>query len=739
MTEAAWTSGVGCGACAAVGSLPQGNDIRSKKPTGGTLRRIELSLPSIHCANCITGVERSLNAAPDVAAARVNLTLKRVSVTASDTPGVEARLISLLEAQGYQARPLDSAALEATRTDAQGRALLARIAVAGFALMNVMLLSVAVWSGASDSTRDLMHWISAAIALPAVAFAAQPFFSNALRALRAGRLDMDVPISTAILLALGVSFTETLQSGENAFFDAALMLTFFLLIGRYLSHLTRTAARSAAAEVAALEVQTANRLLADGAQETVPLDALREGDLVLVAPGQHIPADGTVVSGQSEIDASMLTGETMPAAVGPGEIARAGMVNLAGPLRIRIDALGENTILKQIARLVEAAEQSRSRYTSLASRASSWYSHAVNILAITALLGWGFIAGDWRLAFNIAAAVLIITCPCALGLAVPAVLTAASGRLFRNGVLLKDGDAFERLARIDTVVFDKTGTLTTGTPVLANTSDLSVDILALAKALAEGSAHPLSRAIHTATVGHALPAVTLTDITEHPGSGTEATWNGTRVRLGRAEWVNAENQGIQTAAWLQIGDGPAVKFAFEDDMRADAESTIARLRESGLSVEILSGDSQGPVSAMAKRVGIDTWTASATPANKVAHLQNLADQGRRVLMVGDGLNDTAALAAAHVSMSPASAMDASRTASDLIILGNRLAPVFDTWQLARTAHRRVLENFTLAFAYNIITVPIAFAGFVTPLIAAIAMSASSILVSLNAMRLGKRP
>ncbi len=736
MTDAAVPSGIGCGACAVAGTLPR-PDVPPVAADAHRLRRIELSLPSIHCANCIAGVERSLGSSAEVAGARVNLTLKRVSITAADTPGVEERLIALLGARGWEARPLDSAVLEATRTDAEGRALLARIGVAGFALMNVMLLSIAVWSGADASTRDLMHWISAAIALPAVAFAAQPFFANALRALRAGRLDMDVPISTAILLALGVSVTETLQSGENAFFDAALMLTFFLLIGRYLAHLTRAAARSAAAEVAALEVHSARRLLADGTAETVPLDALREGDTLLVAPGQYVPADGTVILGHSELDTSMLTGETMPAGAGPGTVARAGMVNISGPLHIRVEALGEDTVLRQIARLVESAEQSRSRYSNLASRASGWYSHVVNVLAVTALFGWGLIGGDWRVAFNIAAAVLIITCPCALGLAVPAVLTTASGRLFRNGVLLKDGDALERLAQIDTVVFDKTGTLTTGTPVLVAMDALSTETLALAAALAAGSAHPLSRAICTATADLELPPVGISGTTEYPGLGTEAWWNGERVRLGRAAWVDAPQDKTRTTTWLQRGDRPAVPLEFEDQLRPDAPATIARLRDNGLSVEILSGDTAGPVAAMAGRLGIATWTAAVTPEEKVAKLKDLSAAGHKVLMVGDGLNDTAALAAAHVSMSPASAIDASRTASDLIILGGRLRPVVDTWWLARRARRRVLENFALAFAYNIVTVPVAFAGLVTPLIAAIAMSASSVLVSLNAMRLGR--
>lgn len=704
----------------------------------GPLRRIEIALPAIHCAACITGVERTLEAEAGVAAARVNLTLKRAAVTVEDAPGVEARLIAALDARGFEAHSLDSAALAATRSDAEGRDLLARIGVAGFASMNVMLLSVAVWSGATGPTRDLMHWISAAIALPAVAFAAQPFFRNAYRALRAGRLDMDVPISTAILMALAVSLRETALSGPRAYFEAAVMLTFFLLVGRYLAHLTRASARSAAAEIAALEVHMAERIRADGSREIVPLDAVRAGDVLALAPGARVPVDGTIVAGRSEIDASLLTGETMPEPVAPGATLRAGLLNLTGPLELRADALGDDTLLREIGRLVETAERSRGRYASLADRASAAYAPIVYLTAIAALAVWGVWGGDWRHATNIAAAVLIITCPCGLGLAVPAVLTAASGRLFRQGVLLKDGEALEKLARVDAVVVDKTGTLSTGRPVLVNDAAISARDLAVAAALAVGSSHPLSRAIAQAAAERGIAPVTATAVVEHPGLGTEGRVGASRVRLGRAEWAGGTALDV-TAAWLQIDDAPAIAFRFEDELRPEAPETIARLHADGLPVTLLSGDSAAPVAALAGRLGIDRAVSRATPASKVAEVQALADAGHRVLMVGDGLNDAAALAAAEVSISPASAVDASRSAADLIILGDRLDRVADALALARVARRRILENFTFAFAYNVVSVPLAFAGLVTPLNAAIIMSTSSLVVALNALRLGPRP
>ncbi len=720
-------------ACPACVALPNQEKLLPKlDPEDVVMRRVELSIPTVHCAACIAAVERSLAARPDVFGARVNLTLKRVSITAADLPDIEDELITELDGLGYPAKPLDSAVLEKSETEKAGRDLLARLGVAGFAMMNVMLLSISVWAGAEGSTRDLMHWISAAIALPVIVFSGYPFYKSAWRALRSGRLNMDVPISLAILLAGGVSLYETMEGGDHAYFDAALSLTFFLLIGRYLDFRTRAVARSAASELAALEVQKARRITDEGVEEVVPLDALREGNILAVAPGERLPADGVVTWGDSELDPSMLTGETLPQAVGEGAIVRAGMLNISGPLRIRAEGLGEETLLKQITRLVETAESTRNRYTSLAEKAAQIYAPLVHILSFTAFLGWGFATGDWRLAINIAAAVLIITCPCALGLAVPAVLAAASGRLFAQGVLLKDGVSLERLAEIDTVVFDKTGTLTTGKPALMNSKEISGRDQQVAASLAQHSAHPLSKAIAAAFSSD----VELADIVEHPGFGTSGELNGEAVRLGRADWCGAK-AGDQTSVWLKIGEAEPVAFLFEDQLRDEAAATVAALQGAGLSVHLLSGDVPGAVQKMAKEAGIEHWTAGATPAEKVDALMAMEQAGHKVLMVGDGLNDAAALAAAHVSISPASAVDASRSSADMIIINDDLMQIAKSHKIATASKRRIIENFSIAAVYNMISVPLALAGFATPLMAALAMSASSITVSLNSMRIGR--
>nr|WP_111297946.1 heavy metal translocating P-type ATPase [Paracoccus saliphilus] len=719
------------GACPACDAAPLAQRLADRAEAERPASLI-LSLPGAHCALCITDVERALTNHPGVRGARVNLTLRRVTI---DAPGLTAEdLVPVLARIGYEAHELDPQALSATTADRAGRDLLMRIGVSGFAMMNIMILSVAVWSGAEAATRDLFHWISGAIALPTVAFAGQPFFASAWASLRARRLGMDVPISLALVLASAISVFETVHSGHHAYFDAAVMLCFFLLIGRYLDHRTRAIARSAAAELTALEVPRAT-LLREGAEEVVAVADLRPGDLIRVRPGGRIPADGVVAEGASEIDRALLTGETMPMPAAPGLALSAGEVNLTGPLVLRVTAAGQDSSLARLTALVEAAESARGRYTSLAERAARGYSPAVHLLAFSSFLGWFWATGDLRLAVNIAAAVLIITCPCALGLAVPAVATAASGRLFRRGLLIKDGTALERLAEVDTVVFDKTGTLTMGQPRLVDAGAIPPDLRPVARALAEASSHPLSRALAEA-LAETPPAV-LDQLTEQPGHGVSGCWQGRVVRLGRGDWLGAPDcdNAATLSSWLGIEGQPPLRLDFTDRLRPGAEDCVADLHADGRRVILLSGDRAAPVAALARQLGITEWHAGVGPTEKAEHVGRLAEAGARVLMVGDGLNDTAALARAHASISPASALDAARVASDMVLTGQDLAPVAEALVIARRATRRIRENFAISFGYNVLAVPIALAGFATPLIAALAMSTSSITVTLNALRL----
>jgi P-type Cu2+ transporter len=717
-------------ACPACVALPAAEAVATKAIRDSTL---VLSLPSVHCSTCISTVERGLAAMPGVRDVRVNLTLKRVSIVA-DPDIREDAMITRLAALGYEAHELDIGMLQATQLDEQGRDLLMRLGVAFFSMMNIMLLSVAVWSGAEDATRDLFHWVSAIIALPTVVFSGQPFFKSAWKALRSGHLSMEVPISLALILASSISVYETAKGGHQAYFDAAVMLTFFLLAGRYLDQRTRSVARSAAQELAALEVPRAVRVQA-GVETIVTIAELAVDDLVLVRPGGRMPVDGVVTSGTSEIDRSLLTGESLPAWAGLGSIVSAGEINLTGPLVVRVTAAGRDSTLHRIAELVAIAESSRNRYTSLADRAARIYSPGVHVLSFTAFGVWMYLTGgDFRFAINISAAVLIITCPCALGLAVPAVVTAASGKLFRNGLLIKDGTALERLAEVDTVVFDKTGTLTLGMPEPTNLQTHKPEILAVAYALALASSHPLALALAKGLSEMDIEPALLGNLKEVPGYGVEGELQGQRVQLGRAGWVGATPLGV-TATYLAIGTAPTCAFSFADSLRPGAAMVVAALIAQGKSVHLISGDVPGAVSALAARLGIANWTAEALPAQKSQAIIDLTAAGHRVLMVGDGLNDTAALTAAHVSISPAQALDAARVASDIVLLGTDIAPIAEAIRIAVKARKRIKENFAISAAYNVIAVPLALMGLATPLAAAAAMSLSSITVSLNSLRL----
>jgi P-type Cu2+ transporter len=694
---------------------------------------VMLSLPGVHCAACIAIIEKTLHAVPGVQSARVNLTLKRASIAARPQVSVAA-LLQAVTAAGYEVYELNADALSATETDRQGQELLLRLGVAFFAMMNIMLLSVAVWSGASDATRDMFHWISAAIAMPTVLFAGQPFFRSAFASLRAGKLGMDVPISLALILASAISLFETIKSGEQAYFDAAVMLCFFLLGGRYLDHRTRALARSAAAELAALEVPRATVLRA-GNEAVLPIAEVMVGDLIRVMPGGRIPADGIVSEGASELDRSLLTGESLPVPVTPGSLVGAGEVNLTGPLTLRVTAAGRDSSLHRMADLVAVAESAKGALRSLADRAARVYSPLVHLLSFTAFAVWMWkTGGDLRVAVNISAAVLIITCPCALGLAVPAVITSASGRLFRKGLLVKNGTALERLAEVDTVIFDKTGTLTLGRAEVSDLDAHPQEVLALALALAAGTSHPLGQALAAAVRARGITAAPVSHIREVPGSGVEGIWQGGQVRLGRADWCGAVALDV-TATYLAAG-GATRAFAFSDRLRPGAKTLIAALQAQRKAVMILSGDTPGAVAAMAGRLGLGPadWQAGMQPADKAAVIAGLAAQGRRVLMVGDGLNDTTALASAHVSISPASALDAARVASDIVLLGQDMAPIADALRIATKARRRMIENFLISGGYNVFAVPLALVGLATPLAAALAMSLSSITVTLNALR-----
>lgn len=707
----------------------------------GQPAELNLLIENLHCPSCITQIEAAFVDVPDIVEARVNLTTRRLRLRWRGSDDRADALVQRVTELGFSVAPFHSHEI-ATASDGEGRFLLRCLAVAGFAAANVMLLSVAVWSGlASDmgpATRNLLQWVSGLIALPAVIYAGRPFFRSAWGALTSGRLNMDVPISIAVLLTAAMSLFEASQGGEHTYFDACVTLLFILLIGRYLDHLARARARSAVERLSVLGAMVAQMIGPDGRLCPIPARDLPVGAEVMVPLGGRIPADGIIIHGISDIDTSLVTGESSPRSIGTGDSVFAGTLNMSAAVTVRVTATADQTVLADIVRLVEAAQQKRSRYVRLADRAASLYAPIVHGAALLTFLGW-FVLGDvgWQPALIIAIAVLLITCPCALGLAVPAVQIVACGRLMEDGILVTQGDALERLAVADMVVFDKTGTLTLGRLALANRRDIDPVDGRLAASIAAASHHPLCRAL-VETFG---PVVAQLDVEEVPGAGLRTCIGDVDVRLGSRQWCGVDDEidvGLDCLGpelWLARSGSAPVRFIFEDVLRADAVETVGALRDLGLRIELLSGDREAAVRFVAGQVGIETWRAGCTPADKAARLAALEAEGKRVLMVGDGLNDAPALAGAHVSVSPASAADISRTSADIIIQGDRLAPIFNAIRVARRSKTLVLQNFILAALYNAVAIPFAMAGFVTPLIAAIAMSVSSIAVTLNALRL----
>jgi Cu2+-exporting ATPase len=703
----------------------------ASRAIGDGVRQTDLSVPDIHCGGCLRTIETALGKLDDVAFARANLSARRVTVHwRGDTP---PPLIATLRDVGYDAHVHD---ISADDEDPVLSRLLRALAVAGFSASNIMLLSVSIWAGAGAETRDLFHWISALIALPALLYSGQVFFRSAWRSLRHGRTNMDVPISIGVLLAFGMSLYETLHSGPHAYFDASVSLLFFLLIGRTLDHMMRARARRAVQGLERLAARGALIQQPDGSRIYLPVNEIEPGMTILLAAGERVPVNATIVNGRSELDRSLVSGESVPQAAVAGMDVQAGILNLTGPLTIVATAAAKDSFLADMMRMMAAAEAGHSAYRRIADRASQLYAPVVHTAALLTMVGWVIVTGDWHRAITIAIAVLIITCPCALGLAVPMVHVVAARRLFANGIMMKDGSALERLAGIDAVVFDKTGTLTLGRPRLVDDGKTDPEMLSLAGAIAAHSRHPYSLAL--AAAADTTRSMVFDAVSEHPGLGLEATSGPNTYRLGRAGWVLNATSGPaddQASVVLSINGKHAADFHFDDQLRAGARDAIAALAADGLSVEILSGDAEQRVHDLASSLGV-VYVAGLQPADKVRHVADMRKAGRKVLMVGDGLNDAPALAAADISMAPGSAADVSRNAADLVFLRENLDAVPQAIEISRRAGALVRQNLGLAVIYNLIAVPIAVLGHVTPLMAAIAMSLSSVLVVANALRLG---
>jgi Cu2+-exporting ATPase len=638
-------------------------------------------------------------------------------------------LLAAIADVGFDAQPLAERSLGGSIAAQDLKPLLLALAVASFAAMNIMLLSVAIWSGADPATRQLFHWLSAAIAVPAIAYAGRPFFTSAWSALRRGTTNMDVPISIGLLLTTAMSLFETVVGGRHAWFDGATMLCAFLLAGRALDMMMRARAEAAVAALVRQAPSGAQVLGADGSADWIDAATLVPGMVMLVAAGERLATDAVIETGDSTLDRSLITGESARVSVGPGDTVEAGVLNCDSPLTARVTAAALDSSLADIARLMAAAGQAKSRYTRIADRAARLYAPAVHSLAAMSFAGWMLAGAGWHQSLLIAVAVLLITCPCALGLAVPVAQVVASGALMRAGIMVKDGSGLERLSNVDHVLLDKTGTLTLGRPVPLDLDALDGHARTIALALAQASSHPLARGLARALRDAGTSSASLTDLREQAGRGMTARVGNVPVAL-----IRPEGAADAMATALVIGDAPQQLIRFVDPLRPDAAAAVQRMQAAGMAPSILSGDSHAGVAVVSRLLGLFAQ-AGARPEDKIAAVRALEGQGHRVLMVGDGLNDGPALAAASVAIAPGSASDVGRQAADFVFTGDSLLAVPLAIAAARRTSRVVKQNFALAIGYNLFAVPLAITGQVTPLVAALAMSGSSLIVIGNALRL----
>jgi Cu2+-exporting ATPase len=626
--------------------------------------------------------------------------------------------------------------------------LLWRLFIAGFSMMQVMMYAVPVYIADGAMTPDieqLMRIASLVLTLPVALWSAVPFYSGAWRDLRRWRVGMDVPVTLGIVIAFAASVYATATASGTVYFDSVSMFVFLLLGARFLEMEARAKAVRTQERLVRLVPATAERILADGSGERIAAAALRPGDLVRVRPGEAIPADGTVVEGSSKADEALLTGESRPVSKRPGDPLTGGALNLDGVVTMRVTRIGEDTVLAGIVRLMDRAQTEKPRIAQLADHVARWFVAVLLLLTLATFALWWQI--DPQQALWVAVAMLVVTCPCALSLATPAALTAATGSAYRDGVLVTRGAALETLARATHFVFDKTGTLTSGRMALAGVralgTETSAQCLALAAALESWSEHPVGRALVAAANGVHPVASGVSAVT---GQGIEGSVGGRQLRIGRPEFVAAlHGQALppdlecvpDAIAVVALGDdrGWIALFLLDDVVRHDAPALVRDLAAGGAQVSLLSGDRRQRVAHTAFELGITDYAGGATPADKLAYVEKLQASGAVVAMIGDGVNDAPVLAKAQVSIAPGSGTELAQVSADIILLSDRLDVLAGTVRNARRTLRVIRQNLGWAMAYNAVALPLAMAGLVTPLVAAIGMSTSSLLVVLNALRL----
>jgi Cu2+-exporting ATPase len=701
-------------------------------------RSAALVLDGIGCAACGWLIDRMLKREVGVCEVNVNAATARMRVQWRPDEIAFSRILQRLASLGYRPHAVSSREV-ADRSRDERRAALKRLAVAGFGMMQVMMIAVAFYADSADSMgaeiRAYLRYVSLLCATPVLFYAGWPFLVNAWRAVRARAVVMDVPVSVGLALAYGASILNTLRGVGEVYFDSVTMFVFFLSLGRFVEMTARHRTGDVTDALARLMPTTAHRT-ADSVTEDVPVSALKVDDRVIVRVGETVPADGVVIEGASKLDESMLSGESLPVSRGVADRLTAGTMNLHAPLTMRVTALGQSTVLSGIVRLLQRAEHEKAPQATAADRAASWFLARI-------LVGAGLVAAIWLMvdpsrAFEITLSVLVVTCPCALSLATPTALAAATTALAKRGVLVTKASALEALAKINRVVFDKTGTLTHGRPSigrcesLANLSEAECRRIALA--LEQHSEHPIASAFR---VGDERAAQAY-DVAVVAGEGIEGAVAGKRYRIGRRGFVGGASGHDDSRIYLGDATGVLAAFSLSDTLRSDARDVVLALQSRSLPCEILSGDAWTAAAHTARECGIEQFTARQSPANKLEYVRELAERGERVAMIGDGINDAPVLKGASVSIAMGRASALAQVSADIVLVGDSLSALPNAIDVARRTQRIIKQNLAWAATYNLLALPIAALGFVPPWLAAIGMSFSSIVVVTNAMRLNPR-
>lgn len=716
------------------------------RDVGAGRREAMLLIDGVRCAACVWLIERALGAVPGVVSVQVNAAARRARIVWHEAETALPQILNALSRTGYRALPLDARSLDDVRRG-ESRDALKRLLVAGFGAMQAMMYAAVLYVGGADaidaSTHDLFRWLGFLVATPVVLYAARPFFSGAIRSLSARRLGMDVPVALAIAIIYVASLIEAVRGGAEVYFDSVSMFVFFLLAGRYLEMRARHRAGDLTDALARLTPPFAQRLLTDDSVERVGVHELRVGDRVHVTEGGIVPADGVLLNASCRVDEALLSGESSPIAKRCGDALIGGSVLVDGTARMRVERVGADTALAGIAALVGRAQTERPRLARAGERAAARF--VARVLSLTALTVavWSFV--DPSRAFSAALAVLVVSCPCAFALAVPAAITRTLTVLAQRGVLVVKPDAIEALAGATHVVFDKTGTLTEPELALASVDTFGrvteETALRLAASLARHSAHPASRAIAGAYAGTRFEIAT--DMRSAAGRGISAMVDGRELRLGRADFAivygarSANVSRWEDALVLADDAGPIAAFRLSERLRPGARAIVDALHEQGLKVVIASGDAESKVADVAARLGISEWRARQLPADKLAWLAAMRADGAKVIAIGDGVNDAPVLAGADVAIALGSGAELAQATSDIVVTAERLDSLATARAVARQTLAIIQQNQRWTLVYNLTAIPLAALGFVPPWLAAIGMSLSSVCVILNALRIGR--